>query len=508
MLRVVANADDAAALTSEQQKYSAITAHGYEALQAALAEETLFVLFGGAKGGSKTGTGVRIMQHLVSHYRDGRFAVMRRNYTDLHDTTKQSFLKMFPPELVTRKTETVWYCANGNEIWFYAADRSIDRNYEKTRGLEMSAIFVDEASQFDEAFYELLPSLLRHDAFSLETGAALSGFVYLTTNPVPEKNWLKRLFIEPQSRVIDGSHVFIAALPDNNPLLPSRYLARAFSTMSEAMLRMLRYGDWDVEESDFKIIVPSDLNRLFADVKPDVNDVIALGIDIGLGRPDMTVVYAATRSGTFFVHSAFPEYDTMRQVERLYDVCRAVHERNGKVCIDAAAVGKGVADRLQQAFYSTIQPVMFDEKARDEHYAPASGKYGNRRAQMYFHARELIQQAAITADERKRLGQETEIRIVPDDMLYEEFDNTYYTPSDGRFMIEPKDTSKNESDAALTTQTHLCYAFRRGSKRNPRPNGCFLRPLLRATVRVVSTSVCRATNAGRLSFTLSQFLQL
>ena len=420
-----------------QQRYQAITLQGNEALTAALSEETLYILFGGAKGGSKTGTGVRILQHLVTHYEGGRYAVMRRNFTDLHVTTKQSFNKLFPRELIEHPTDAVWHCKNNNQIWFHAADRSTDSDYEKTRGLELSAIFVDETSQFDEGFYELLPSLLRHDAFSLETGETLSGFVYMTSNPVPGKNWLKRNFVDEKSRVKDGTHVYIAALPDNNPLLPQRYLSRAFSQMSDAMLKMLRYGNWDVEESDFKIIVPHDLELVFSEEKPD-DDIIALGIDVGLGKPDETVVYAATRSGAFFVHSAFAEYDTMRQVERLYDICRVVHNRNGKVCIDAAAIGKGLADRLQQAFGSTIQPVMFDEKAQDENYQSATAKYGNRRAQMYFHARELIQQGAVAV----HAGTAAPIRIAPDEMLYEELDNTYYKPSDGKLMIEPKDNIK------------------------------------------------------------------
>lgn len=439
-LRVVANAADADVLTPEQQRFQAITVQGHDALLACLAEETLYVLFGGAKGGSKTGTGVRIMQHLVTRYTGGRYAVMRRNYTDLHDTTKQSFVKMFPSELVVRKTESVWYCTGGNELWFYAADRSIDSNYEKTRGLELSAIFVDETSQFDEEFYELLPSLLRHDAFSLAAPSeTLSGFVYMTTNPVPGKNWLKRIFVDEKTRISDGTHRYIAALPDNNPLLPARYLNRAFSSMSAPMLRMLRYGDWDVEESDFKIIVPSDLAAIFVNTPTDdQQNIVALGIDVGLGKPDETVVYAATRGGTFFLHTAFAEYDTMRQVERLYDVCRSVHNANGKICIDAAAIGKGLADRLREAFGATIQPVMFDSSAVDENYQSATNRYGNRRAQMYFHARAAIQQSAVAAG----AGAAPTIRIVADELLFEEFDNTFYKPSDGRLMLEPKENIK------------------------------------------------------------------
>lgn len=397
----------------------------------------LYVLFGGAKGGSKTGTGVRIFQHLVTNYRDGRFGVMRRNYTDLQDTTKKTFLKLFPPSLILDKRDAIWKCVNNNEIWFSSSDRSTDQNYEKIRGLELSAIFIDETSQFDEVFYELLPSLLRHDAYSLETGETLSGFCYMTSNPVPGKNWLKRNFIEEKTRVQDGTHLYIAALPDNNPLLPDRYLQRAFSRMSAPMLKMLRFGDWNVEESDFKIIVPSDLAAIFTEAKPS-EDIIALGIDIGLGKPDETVVYAATRGGAFFLHSAFKEYDTMRQVELLYDICRLVHSRNGKICIDAAAIGKGVADRLQQAFHSSIDAVMFEGSAQDENYQSATGKYGNRRAQLYFHARELIQNSALALG----AGSPPDITVVPDEVLYEELDNTYYKPSDGRLMIEPKDNIK------------------------------------------------------------------
>lgn len=367
---------------------------------------------------------------------------MRRNYTDLHDTTKQSFLKMFPPELIVRKTESTWYCVNGNEIWFYAADRSLDKDYEKTRGLELSAVFVDETSQLDEEFYELLPTLLRHDAIHLETGATLSGFVYMTSNPVPGRNWLKRIFVDPETRVADGTHIYIPALPDNNPLLPERYIDRAFSRMSDAMLRMLRHGDWGVEESDFKVIIPSDLKRLFINAKPPRANIIALGIDIGLGKPDETVVYGATKDGVFVEVDSFCEYDTMRQVERLYDICKQVYHQNGKICIDAGAVGKGVADRLQQSFYEAVQPVMFDERPLEESFQSSTGKYGNRRAQMYFHARDLIQNAAISYEQRTRQGLFPEIQVVADDTLFEELDSTYYTPNDGKFMIEKKDNIK------------------------------------------------------------------
>lgn len=403
--------------------------------------ESLFTLFGGAKGGGKTVGGIFIFAHDVLHHTGGTFVVMRRNYTDLHSTTKASFERFFPEELIVSKSSKRWDLVNGNEILWWAADKSRDPNYEKTRGLEATAIMLDEASQTDYELYEVLPSLLRKPAYHIETGKAFHGYIYLTTNPVPGQNYLKRTFIDPRTRKTnDGKHRFILSLPDDNDKLPEGYIERAFSTMSEPMIQMLRYGSWDVEEADFKIILPNDVGALFehAEAQPDASDIVALGIDIGLGKPDKTVIYGATRAGTFKVVDSFAEYDTMRQTERLYDICRKVHERNGKICIDSAAVGKGISDRLQQSFNLTVHPVMFGETAQEENYQSAANKYANRRAQMYFHARELIQQSALAVS----AGKVPEVRLTRDEMLFEELDNTYYMPTDGKLAIEAKDNIK------------------------------------------------------------------
>lgn len=381
------------------------------------------------------------MQEAVQRYKNGRWAIMRKNYTDLHTTTVRSFQKMFPPELVVSKNTDVWRCVNGNELWFYAADKSRDADYEKTRGLEVSGIMVDEMSQLDEEFYEIAPSLLRHEAFDIRTGAAFHGFVYGTTNPIAGQHWIKRLFVKEQTRIVAPSHVYIPALPDANPLLPENYIDTAFSTMSEPMLRMLRYGDWDVEEADFKIVLSHDVEAITVTDTPagavtDGTTTVALGIDIGLGRPDETVVYGVTRDGVFYLVDAFQEYDTMRQVERLYGICQNVHRRDGKIAIDAGAVGKGVADRLREAFHGTIIPVMFDERPDDEGLQATTVRYANKRAQMYFAVREYIQRSAaqgVDANGRR------EITIIRDEMLLEELENTYYRPEKERLMLEPKD---------------------------------------------------------------------
>lgn len=416
----------------------------------------LMTLFGGAKGGSKTVTGVRIFQTDISNYRDGIFVVMRRNYTDLHTTTRVSFDRFFPPELVIRKTENTWYCINNNEIWWHAADDTKDPQLEKTRGLEASAIIFDEASQAREILYENAPSLLRRPAYHIDDGTPLKGYIYYTSNPVPGKNWLKRHFVSPKTRKRDGRHHYIQSLPDDNECAPPGYIDTAFSTMTGALLDMLRFGNWDVEESDF-VIIPATVMDIITITEIDDLSPIAAGIDVGLGRPDATVVYFANRAGQFWQAARIDdEYDTMRIADRLLPFCLQVQANGGKVAIDSGSVGKGVADRLnEQLEWGRLMPVNFGESAVEE-FGATSHDYANRRAQLYWWARTDAEDAA-------RTPHAPAIGVALNDALAEDIGNTYYLPKDGKLQIEPKKNiterigrSPDDGDAFV-----LCNAARR-----------------------------------------------
>ena len=164
--------EDRSAVDPKLLQYYAWTTRGIEAYEATRTH--LYTLFGGAKGGGKTVTGARIIASDVAEYRGGLYVVMRRNYTSLHMTTKQSFQRFFPPELIVKKTTNKWYLVNGNEILWWAADRSRDPDYEKTRGLEATAIFQDEGSESDDELYQILPSLLRREAITKPCATSIS----------------------------------------------------------------------------------------------------------------------------------------------------------------------------------------------------------------------------------------------------------------------------------------------------------------------------------------------
>ncbi|MBL7998881.1 MAG: phage terminase large subunit [Candidatus Kapabacteria bacterium] len=456
---IVQSLDD---LDDYTRKYIAWTPKGCEAYNST--RWYLNTLFGGAKGGSKTVTGIRIYGVDISNYRDGVFVVIRKNYNNLKQTTQQSFKRFFCPELVVSKTANIWHCVNGNQIWFYAADITRDTNYEKLRGLECSAIFVDEGSQFGEMFYEILPSLLRRPAYHIDTNEPLAGYIYITTNPVPGKNYLKRTYIDTRTRKApnyltkiggDGLHNFIPSLPDDNPLLPPGYVNMAFSTMQGAQLAMLRYGKWDIEDSDFSILTQTHLDTITS--APRDREPFGGGIDVGLGRPDKTVVYAHNKFGEMWIEAIYEEYDTMQQARKLLPFCNRVKANGGTVFIDAGAMGKGVADRLAELCSPvTIQAVWFDSQPLEERGKRATMKYSNRRAQMYFWLREDVLAGCENPDA-------STIRIAEDIDTAEEVENTYYEHDSDKVKIEKKDNIKerlgrspDKADALI-----LCNVARR-----------------------------------------------
>lgn len=424
----------------------------------------LYTLFGGAKGGGKSVGGTKIYQCDISNYRSGVFVVMRKNYTVLRNTTMRTFEKFFDPALILHKSNTKWYCVNNNQIWFWAADPSRDPNLEKTRGLEVTEIMVDEASEDSVELYEILPSLLRQPAVSIDDQEDWIGNIYMTSNPVPGRNYLKDKFIDPRTRVRDGRHNFIQSLPDDNPLLQDGYISKAFDNMNDTLRRMLRYGDWNVEEADFQIVPPAYSREIcWSDIVR--GRIRAAGIDIGLGRPDLTVVWACDENGHFHRFMAVGEYDTMRQATLLRPICDEVRNSNGEVWIDASSVGKGVADKLLSEFGpDTIVPVSFGQSPLEEE-SKQQMPYENLRAQLYFWSREDISHAAGQSCN----GDVPDITMDYCEQLIEEFENTFYLPKDGKLRIEPKENVKerigrspDDADAWV-----LCNAARRAVKNRP-----------------------------------------
>jgi hypothetical protein len=445
---VVHSVDEGKKLKNFELKSNAWTTQQVEAYESTL--KNLITFFGGAKGGAKSVGGVRIAQRYIATSRGGIVLVLRKNYTDMLNTTKQSYERFFPENLILTKTLHEWTCVNDWRIWFRHADASNDPEFEKLRGLEVSFVHADEVSQLNEKFYEVIPSCLRLSAYYLDTSLPIHPFVYMTSNPVPGGHWTKKFFIDARTKRGENyknragesaGHKFIQSLPDDNPLLPDSYLSTAFSTMGDVMLRMLRYGEWDIDESDLKII-PS---FLWKGVQGKVVDRTPkwAGMDVGMGgEGDKSKIWCCNEHGQLWSIELKQMRDMIEMAKQVAPIVKLIQTYRGKFLIDSASMGVGTL--LRKEFFDTIVEVNFGGKADDPIH------YKNTRAELYGTLREACQNHNVL--------------IETNDETDEEVENTYFILQDGALQIESKKDIRERlgrSPDSLDGLVLCAYAYRR-----------------------------------------------
>jgi len=215
-----------------------------------LQAKTMFVCYGGAKGGGKTHI-LRIKAFGGALYNPGiRILVMRQTYPALEENHITPMRRMAAQTGVAtyNSTSHILTFMNGSTIRF--GHWSGEDSEDEYQGQEYDWVFIDEATQFSERAFNFLGGLLR--------GASpIPKRMYLTCNPGGVGHrWVKRLFIDkqyktncenPEENENPEDYTFIfATVEDNTHMLEhSPNYLRNLAQMPEDLRRAYRYGDWD-----------------------------------------------------------------------------------------------------------------------------------------------------------------------------------------------------------------------------------------------------------------------
>jgi phage terminase large subunit len=306
------------------------------------------VLYGGSAGSGKSWVGCLWIVTLCFKYPGIRCLIGRTVLQQLKLTTLNTLFEVLQ-QMGLKSGEHYVYNGQSNVITFTNKSEIIlkdlqfqpsDPNFDSLGGLELSAVFVDEAAQVSLLAYQILKSRIR---FKLNE-YNLQPKILMTCNP--GQVWLKKVFYIPYvQETLPPNMAFVPALPLDNPHLPASYIEMLKSLPPQQRKRLLE-GDWNyMDESDNLFDFDLISNSVFSSV-PQATDKKYISLDVARFGSDRSVaiVWSGLVVLEVFIYTKLSATELSSEIKELI-AKYGVHPKN--VIIDADGVGGPVSDILK-----------------------------------------------------------------------------------------------------------------------------------------------------------------
>jgi phage terminase large subunit len=341
------------------------------------------ILYGGAAGGGKTMLGCmwQILRRLK--YPGTRSLIGRAKLDTLKKTTMNTFFQVANEiglkageDFIYNQQSHIIKFSNGSEI--ILADLFLypsDPHFQDLGGLELTDVFLDEATEISEKAYSVVCSRIRYKLNDF----GLKPKILLTCNP--SKGWIYNQFYLPYKNQNLPNHLaFIQALPGDNIHLPDAYVT-SLSRLPEADRKRLLEGDWEFDNSSDRLYMYDELMRCFREPMNVGEGYITADI-ARLGK-DRTVlcVWKGLSCIDIVVLRQKRQDEVKAEIQRLMNQHGI---RLSNVLADADGVGGGLVDSLR------CREFMNGSKA------VRGTQYMNLKADCYFRLGELIDKNEIT----------------------------------------------------------------------------------------------------------------
>lgn len=329
----------------------------------------MFKLYGGAMGGGKTFALCAEGIALSCDYPGNRGYICRHELKSFKRTTLLVLEDMLERSgLIANhhQTDNYFLLKNGSTIYYGGLGDDVSA-IEKLKSMELGWFAIDEASETSEKFFLMLASRLR---------LKLPGIHYyglLASNP--DSGWLKYRFIDKKQ----ADHVFVPALPRDNPHLPPDYVKRLQSIFPDEWQKRFIEGDWGAFEGTNTVFPYASIIAAVArDARPGTPKEI--GVDVARYGDDESVI--AFRAGQrYSILEHIKKSDLMHLTGRV--VIWIKEQKPDAVKVDADGMGAGVVDRLKEQRFD-VQEIHGGNKAAD------SERFSNQKAEIYWGFRERL----------------------------------------------------------------------------------------------------------------------
>lgn len=311
-------------------------------------DKTNEILYGGSAGAGKSWLGCLWIVTLCIKHSGIRCLIGRTVLQQLKLTTLNTLFETLQA-MGLKANEHYTYNGQSNVITFYNKSEIVlkdlayqpsDPNYDSLGGLELTAVFVDEAAQIPQLAFNILKSRIR---FKLNEFKLIPK-ILLTCNP--GQVWLKKYFYLPYiEESLDVNKAFVPALPLDNPHLPTTYIEMLKSLPPGQRKRLLE-GDWNYEMDADSLFDFDDISRSVFRIGPNSDDKKYISVDVARFGSDRSVaiVWVGLVALECFVYTKLSTVELSSEIKALI-AKYGVHPSN--VIIDSDGVGGGVADIIR-----------------------------------------------------------------------------------------------------------------------------------------------------------------
>lgn len=214
---------------------------------------------------------------------NGFSLIARLNYPALINSTMKIFLELVPEHYGTfQPTARVFRFRNGHEIVFHHLDISDPKVAGPIKSMNLSAAFIDEATEISQDIYLLVDGRVRRKTASLN-------MVRLASNPAGH-DYVWRMYFDPNRKPAYQHYFGINCTMMDNTHLSADYIENARSSWPEDWQQRYVYGTFaDFSDLIYKEFAESSHvwdSRKQHDVfgglgDPPVDWPVIIGIDIG-----------------------------------------------------------------------------------------------------------------------------------------------------------------------------------------------------------------------------------
>lgn len=313
-----------------------------------LDDKTNIIVYGGSAGGGKSWLGCVWITTVCLQYPGVRTLIGRSVLQQLKLTTLNTLFDVLTM-MSLKSGEHFTYNGQSNVITFSNGSEIIlkdlafqpsDPNYDSLGSMEISACFIDEATQITSLCYSILKSRIRYKLNEYK----LIPKVLMTCNP--SNNWIKKDFYLPfVNETLPNNMAFVPALPLDNPHLPPSYIEMLRELPPQQRKRLLE-GDWNyMDDTDSLFNFDYISNSIFLQT-PNPQDKKYMSVDVARFGDDRSVVmvWVGLVVVECLVYSKLSTTELSSEIRSLIEK-HGIHPSN--IIVDSDGVGGGVADQIR-----------------------------------------------------------------------------------------------------------------------------------------------------------------